>query len=461
MTAVPDRCVHRRFPLSQAPSRLVDDQVVCGYHGFTYASDGKCVAVPGQSRIPRTARLLPYPLVEQDSLRVGVHRRPRQGRRLAHPSGAVPRLAGPSTVRGMEPLRARFSLLVDNLLDLSHETYLHGGYIGTPEVAATPITTEVDDEAGIVYVSRHMDDAECPPFYARSTGLQGRIARWQDIEYTPPCLYLLHSRIAPVGSVPNPDGTDPDAFHVEVVYAITPETENSTHDFWAVARDFALEDQEVSTFLAENNRTVVLQDVGGARRPRTGHRHRARRLPGAVDQHRHGRPRGTSNAPAHGPCTSGCQHPVMTDLPENRPRVVRPACPPCALGAGRGPAPCRVPLRSRARIRRADRVVGLASRPPRRTRGDPPRTTATAGRSTGPGVDLRPGQDTAMTTEPHTEHELDLVLERKETIADGVVRLTLRHPDGASLPGWKPGAHVDLVLTDEHDQAVLPVREPA
>jgi vanillate O-demethylase monooxygenase subunit len=166
-----------------------------------------------------------------------------------------------TTVAGMEPLRARYSLLVDNLLDLSHETYLHAGYIGTPEVAATPITTEVDDEAGAIYVSRHMDDAECPPFYAKSTGLQGRIARWQDIEYTPPCLYKLHSRIAEVGSVPNPDGTDPNAFHVEVVYAITPETEHSTHDFWAVARDFALGDDEVSAFLGENNRTVVLQDV--------------------------------------------------------------------------------------------------------------------------------------------------------------------------------------------------------
>ena len=57
------------------------------------------------------------------------------------------------------------------------------------------------------------------------------------------------------------DGTDPDGFHVEVVYAITPETAHSTHDFWAVARDFALEDQGVSDFLAESNRTVVLQDV--------------------------------------------------------------------------------------------------------------------------------------------------------------------------------------------------------
>ncbi|GAB2781285.1 PDR/VanB family oxidoreductase [Amycolatopsis magusensis] len=51
-----------------------------------------------------------------------------------------------------------------------------------------------------------------------------------------------------------------------------------------------------------------------------------------------------------------------------------------------------------------------------------------------------------MKIEPHTEYAL--VLERKETIADGVVRLTLRHPDGRPLPPWEPGAHLDLVLTD-------------
>ena len=110
-------------------------------------------------------------------------------------------------------------------------------------------------------MSRHMADAACPPFYSQSTGITGRITRWQDIEFHPPCLYLLHSRIAPVGVLPEPDGSDPHAFHVEVVYALTPETEHSTHDFWAVARDFALTDQRVSDFLAESNRTVVLQDV--------------------------------------------------------------------------------------------------------------------------------------------------------------------------------------------------------
>lgn len=259
VTALADRCVHRRFPLSE--SKLVGDTIVCGYHGFTYGPDGHCVAVPGQQRIPRTARVAAYPAVEQDSL-VWVW--------VGDPGHAdvslIPRapwLADPAytTVRGMEPLAARYSLLVDNLMDLSHETYLHGGYIGTPEVADTPIRTQIDEDNSIVHVSRHMDDAQCPPFYAKSTGITGRIVRWQDIEYHPPCLYLLHSRVAPTGVLPRPDGTDPDGFHVEVVYAITPSTPDSTYDFWAVARDFARDDEGVSQYLADSNRTVVLQDV--------------------------------------------------------------------------------------------------------------------------------------------------------------------------------------------------------
>jgi phenylpropionate dioxygenase-like ring-hydroxylating dioxygenase large terminal subunit len=259
VVALADRCVHRRFPLSQ--SQRIGDTIVCGYHGFTYDGAGACVAVPGQTRTPRTARVRSYPVVEQDSfvwVWIGAPE-------LANPA-AIPRAPwlaaeGWTTVCGMEPLAARHALLMDNLLDLSHETYLHGGYIGTPEVAATPIETEVDEDAGIVRVSRHMADAACPPFYSESTGITGRITRWQDIEFHPPCLYVLHSRIAPVGVLPEPDRSDPHAFHVKVVYALTPETETSTHDFWNVARDFAIDDERVTEFLAENNWTVVLQDV--------------------------------------------------------------------------------------------------------------------------------------------------------------------------------------------------------
>jgi vanillate O-demethylase monooxygenase subunit len=252
-----DRCVHRRFPLSL--SRRDGDRIVCGYHGFTYDTTGACVYVPGQARIPRTARVPAYPVVERDTLVWVWIGEPAKADPTTIPRAPWLGTGGWTTVRGLEPLAARYGLLVDNLLDLSHETYLHGGYIGTPEVAQ--ITTEVDEHAGIVYVSRRMKDVACPPFYARSTGIAGHIDRWQDIEYHPPCLYLLHSRIAPTGVEPGPDGSDEAAFHVEVGYAITPETETTTHDFWWVARDFAVDDEGVSAFLAENNRIVVLQDV--------------------------------------------------------------------------------------------------------------------------------------------------------------------------------------------------------
>jgi ferredoxin-NADP reductase len=47
------------------------------------------------------------------------------------------------------------------------------------------------------------------------------------------------------------------------------------------------------------------------------------------------------------------------------------------------------------------------------------------------------------------EHELDLVLAEKRLLATDVVELTLRDAEGAELPEWHPGAHIDLVLGDD------------
>ncbi|GAB3306214.1 2Fe-2S iron-sulfur cluster binding domain-containing protein [Epidermidibacterium keratini] len=41
---------------------------------------------------------------------------------------------------------------------------------------------------------------------------------------------------------------------------------------------------------------------------------------------------------------------------------------------------------------------------------------------------------------------LDLVVERRTDVADGIITLTFAAPDGSALPAWEPGAHVDLVL---------------
>jgi ferredoxin-NADP reductase len=45
-----------------------------------------------------------------------------------------------------------------------------------------------------------------------------------------------------------------------------------------------------------------------------------------------------------------------------------------------------------------------------------------------------------------SDAELDVVVARRAPLAAGVVGLTLRRPDGAPMPAWTPGAHVDLLL---------------
>ncbi|MCO5995235.1 PDR/VanB family oxidoreductase [Actinoallomurus rhizosphaericola] len=42
--------------------------------------------------------------------------------------------------------------------------------------------------------------------------------------------------------------------------------------------------------------------------------------------------------------------------------------------------------------------------------------------------------------------ETEVVVAGRDRAADGVVRLTLRRPDGGPLPAWAPGAHIDLLL---------------
>lgn len=56
--------------------------------------------------------------------------------------------------------------------------------------------------------------------------------------------------------------------------------------------------------------------------------------------------------------------------------------------------------------------------------------------------------EVAHTLVEHTGAAADSVLRltAKSPASEGVVTLTLQHPDGRRLPDWAPGAHVDLIL---------------
>ncbi|MFF5140456.1 PDR/VanB family oxidoreductase [Streptomyces sp. NPDC013157] len=57
-------------------------------------------------------------------------------------------------------------------------------------------------------------------------------------------------------------------------------------------------------------------------------------------------------------------------------------------------------------------------------------------------------------------YEAELVVAERVSAAEGVVALTLSHPLGEELPGWEPGAHVDVVLGPELERQFSLCGEP-
>jgi vanillate O-demethylase monooxygenase subunit len=224
--ALSDRCVHRAYPLSRG--RVEGDSIVCGYHGFTFDDRGTCMWVPGQATVPKSARVRAYPVHESGPyvwIWMGDPDRADAATIPDHSTTYDPQWR---IINDMRTLKARYGLVIDNLMDLSHETFIHADTIGTDDVAGTPISTEVSGTT--VRCFRHMENAPVPPFYRQSTGITTTIDRWQDIEFAVPALYTLHVRVAEAGA------PDERAFFSKVIYALTPETKTSTHDFWVITR---------------------------------------------------------------------------------------------------------------------------------------------------------------------------------------------------------------------------------
>ena len=250
-----DRCSHRGFPLSKGT--IVGDEVQCGYHGLRFDKCGMCTWAPGQDRIPSRANLTTRPLEEQAPWIFAWMGDPDAPDKSLLPAVQWFGNLSWAVVSGMEPLDAPYGLLVDNLLDLSHETFLHAGFIGTPEVAETPFTTDVDG------TSCSSVDEWLRSSVRRST-VNRRDSRRRSIDGRTSnttrrgsicCRCASHPPVSPDG------GDDSGAAHIKVLYGITPCDDSTTLDFWAVARDFAIDNAEVDTYLAEMNRPVVLQDV--------------------------------------------------------------------------------------------------------------------------------------------------------------------------------------------------------
>jgi len=248
-----DRCAHRSLPLSKGT--LIGDTVQCGYHGMTYGADGRCVAAPGYETPPDHVRVRAFPLVEKWTYLWIWMGDPALADEDALPDFHWPARDGWTPCPGYLRIGAHYQLLLDNLLDLSHETYVHGATIGNEAVAeALPETFEKD---GQVVVSRFMPSVPAPPMHVKVRGFTGAIDRHQHVFFIPPSFIDIDSRFYVAGT------EDEDTGIVwRVLNGLTPETETSTHYFWNLPRGFSPGDPEMTALLHQQVTKTFEEDRG-------------------------------------------------------------------------------------------------------------------------------------------------------------------------------------------------------
>ena len=91
-----------------------------------------------------------------------------------------------------------YRLVVDNLMDLTHETFVHGSSIGQHAVAEAPFEVTHGDRTATV--ARWMRNIDPPPFWAGRLGKPGKVDRWQIIRFEAPCTIAIDVGVAPAGT---------------------------------------------------------------------------------------------------------------------------------------------------------------------------------------------------------------------------------------------------------------------
>lgn len=253
--ALVDRCPHRRAPLSQGA--LVGDQIECPFHGMLFGPDGHCSRIPCQDVIPPAAHIRSYPAVDRHGhiwLWFGA---PEQADPAMVPD--LHWLTDPSltAVKGMMLIKANYLTVLDNLLDDTHLPFVHRNSIGTPKMVSAPI----DVQAGNDWVgfSRWTLDTPPSPVHARAGGFTTNVDRWFNVRYVKPSTVTIDVGSAPIGTGA-PEGDRSKGIGLFSNGTLTPGAGNTTLYFWHNARNFALDDEELSRALHKDMVNTFLED---------------------------------------------------------------------------------------------------------------------------------------------------------------------------------------------------------
>lgn len=235
--ALHDRCPHRFAPLHLGKRQ--GDEVVCHYHALRFDCSGKCTHSPhGDGRIPKAAQVRSFPLVEEFGfLWIWMGEEASDLSLLpdfseldsGHPNGV-----GYTYMR----MDVNYELIIDNVMDLSHIDHVHGEII-TTRGQLSPLTPQLREKERAISARWEWKQTPAMMIFANFLpDLQGEARHYFDITWTPPANIQLS-----VGAVQGDKSFD-ECIGQYDLHTTTPETENSTHYFFATRRNHIVEDAE-------------------------------------------------------------------------------------------------------------------------------------------------------------------------------------------------------------------------
>jgi phenylpropionate dioxygenase-like ring-hydroxylating dioxygenase large terminal subunit len=257
LVAMQNRCLHRSFPLSSGTIR--GDNLVCGYHGIEYAPDGQIVHVPCQDRVP-TRRLRTYPL-----RKIGPYIFIWMGETMDADYSKLPVLdflddPAYGTIHGVEHLDGSYLLLMENLNDLSHFTFLHANTFKMGDhYLKLPVEVGHTDEG----VFCHRMDTVWERLKGEYTAeTQERVGGRSVLNLNggvslSPGVWKGYSPLF----VKNDSGETDFKLSFYIIHYVTPETRHSAHYWWSVSRDYDNNDKTRDAMSYELFRQAFEEDI--------------------------------------------------------------------------------------------------------------------------------------------------------------------------------------------------------
>lgn len=255
--AMRDACPHRLLPLSMGLRE--GDSIRCRYHGLKLGPDGVAEEMPLKTeRVNKAVCVETYAVAERHRF-VWIW----MGDKAKADATLIPDLwpcsaPGWTFDGGHDRVGCDYRLLIDNLMDLTHETHVHAGSIGQPELMEAPIETASEGES--VTVTRWMPGIDAPPFWRGALKKEGPVDRWQVCHFVAPSSVIIDVGVAPVDAGATIEDHD-QGVRGFVIDSMTPETETSCHYFWGMARNFDVDDAGFTARFKRQQGGVFAEDI--------------------------------------------------------------------------------------------------------------------------------------------------------------------------------------------------------